>query len=366
MGAEKKVPTGAVDLLNELESQGVSPDAHAVELMRAMKRRDRLPAPADAQTQAQAIFEVAVTQYNDAHEWEEAAWAKVREAQDRIDDDEDVPQLPPIQAEALRGRYANILLMFARANELFPSGIFQFNMSRCWQRIAALDHSTHRIADFRTAVAFMESGRRQVGEKERKSVDEELAKLHFQLGLEYYNKDDWGQARAEFNAAWTLTHRPAIRYNQAKCAERLNDWDAAIFFYTEYLRSAESPKDADAVRASLLRLRRTRDPFMETFPDETAGADPKRLFEAGQSKLAAGDAAGAAELIREAHRRAPDRPKLLFNLAVALSEAGQVVEARYWLELFLKLVAQDPDLDPDGAGTELLKSLESRSSQPKK
>jgi tetratricopeptide (TPR) repeat protein len=88
-------------------------------------------------------------------------------------------------------------------------------------------------------------------------VDEELARRHFQAGLQQYSHKRYTEAVKEFEAARKLKPLPAFDYNIGRCYEFSEQWKEAVEAYERYL--AASPKASDAVelreRIKVLRER---------------------------------------------------------------------------------------------------------------
>jgi hypothetical protein len=80
------------------------------------------------------------------------------------------------------------------------------------------------------------------------------AKARFRRGAELYRQQRWGEAMAEFEAAYRLKPHGAIHFNVARCRERLEDWPGALRSYHDYLREVPDATDRAAVRASMARL----------------------------------------------------------------------------------------------------------------
>jgi hypothetical protein len=80
------------------------------------------------------------------------------------------------------------------------------------------------------------------------------AKARFRRGAELYRQQRWGDAVAEFEAAYRLKPHGAIHFNVARCRERLEDWPGALRSYHDYLREVPGAPDRAAVRASMARL----------------------------------------------------------------------------------------------------------------
>jgi hypothetical protein len=80
------------------------------------------------------------------------------------------------------------------------------------------------------------------------------AKARFRRGADLYRQQRWGEAMAEFEAAYRLRPHGAIHFNVARCRERLGDWPGALRSYHDYLREVPGATDRAAVRASMARL----------------------------------------------------------------------------------------------------------------
>ena len=89
--------------------------------------------------------------------------------------------------------------------------------------------------------------------------DTEVARRHFERGIELYDQEKYDEAIAEFQAANVARPRPAFDYNIARCYDRLGDWSHALDYYRRYLAAAGTLPDADEVRGRVQELEeRTR------------------------------------------------------------------------------------------------------------
>jgi tetratricopeptide (TPR) repeat protein len=99
--------------------------------------------------------------------------------------------------------------------------------------------------------------------------DTEIARRHFQRGLESYEALDYERALAEFRRAQRARPLPELDFNIARCLDRLERWEDAIAAYKRYVLRA--PNRADAAEA-FERVRTLRARLSERAPD--AGRAP--------------------------------------------------------------------------------------------
>lgn len=113
-----------------------------------------------------------------------------------------------------------------------------------------------------------------------------VAQHHYQNGVGFFQAGNYPAARAEFEAAYQLTHFPDFLFNLAQVAQKQGRTEDAERYLTEYLNT--NPRDADEVRAQLEQLRSQRG------ASSAAPASAGRLPPTPAIGLAAG---GAAALI---------------------------------------------------------------------
>jgi len=101
--------------------------------------------------------------------------------------------------------------------------------------------------------------------------DQDLAKQFFVLGDKLYRRGDYEGALANFQKAYKYSQKPELVFNIARCNELLGNLEAAIQFYTEYLKS--DPPNAEILKARVenLRLRAAKGtPVKEPGPSSQA------------------------------------------------------------------------------------------------
>src|SRR5262245_29954105 len=74
-------------------------------------------------------------------------------------------------------------------------------------------------------------------------TDDENARIHFESGAAYLKQSDNENALREFQAAYSLSKRPALLLNIANVYERMGKPKEAVDSLTKYLE--EDPKTAD-------------------------------------------------------------------------------------------------------------------------
>ena len=88
--------------------------------------------------------------------------------------------------------------------------------------------------------------------------DTTVARRHFERGAKAYERGDYEVALRAFEAALAIKPSPALRFNIARCADRLGDWQRAAAEYERYLPSAR-PEEQDSLRARVAVLRARTD-----------------------------------------------------------------------------------------------------------
>lgn len=83
--------------------------------------------------------------------------------------------------------------------------------------------------------------------------DVELAKRHFKLGEELYNRSDFKNALPEFVKAYELSNKPALLYNIARCHEFMGNLDQAVKTYEAYL--ATGPDNVAVIERRVANLK---------------------------------------------------------------------------------------------------------------
>ncbi|HEY7955123.1 MAG TPA: tetratricopeptide repeat protein [Polyangia bacterium] len=94
----------------------------------------------------------------------------------------------------------------------------------------------------------------------QENSDRELAKSRFETGQRLYQRAQYADALAEFEAARKVMNAPAFDYNIGMCLEALGRAHEAADAFQRYL--AEKPDDPDAatLRSKIARLRATSPP----------------------------------------------------------------------------------------------------------
>jgi hypothetical protein len=78
------------------------------------------------------------------------------------------------------------------------------------------------------------------------------AQQHYQSGVSFFESGNYAAARAEFEAAYQLTHLPDLLYNLAQVAQKQDRSADEERYLREYLTT--NPKDATEVRNRLSQL----------------------------------------------------------------------------------------------------------------
>lgn len=120
--------------------------------------------------------------------------------------------------------------------------------------------------------------------------EEAAAQQHYQSGAAFFQGGNYAAARAEFEAAYQLTHLPDFLYNLAKVAEKQGRTEDEERYLKEYV--ATNPADAAEVRARLEQIQKDKPVTVSRIPPTPALA----LVGAGVGALIIGIACGGASL----------------------------------------------------------------------
>jgi tetratricopeptide (TPR) repeat protein len=85
--------------------------------------------------------------------------------------------------------------------------------------------------------------------------DTELARRHFEAGLELYGATRYHEALLEFEMARALKPSPALDYNIGRCQERLEEWERAVEAYDRFVTATPQAAEALLLRPRLAVLR---------------------------------------------------------------------------------------------------------------
>jgi tetratricopeptide (TPR) repeat protein len=88
--------------------------------------------------------------------------------------------------------------------------------------------------------------------------EREIARLHFLLGTEHYDRGEYAKALAEFEAARKAQALPELDFNMGRCLEKLGRKADAIAAYERFLSAKQDQEVAERVR--VLRAEVPRDP----------------------------------------------------------------------------------------------------------
>src|SRR5690242_10205557 len=72
--------------------------------------------------------------------------------------------------------------------------------------------------------------------------DDERARVHFQAGSSHFDTGNYEAALQEFEAAYALSHRPALLYNIYLSHERLGNLEEAAGALRSYLEGGDVPE----------------------------------------------------------------------------------------------------------------------------
>lgn len=86
-----------------------------------------------------------------------------------------------------------------------------------------------------------------------KQADQELARQHYQLGKQMYQRENFGGALEQFKLAHRHSGKTALLYNMASCHESMGQLKQALGLLKRY--AATRPANADAVQARIKIVR---------------------------------------------------------------------------------------------------------------
>jgi hypothetical protein len=87
----------------------------------------------------------------------------------------------------------------------------------------------------------------------------QVARAHTERGRQLFQRGDFRAASAEFEAAYTAAHQPALLYNLGQCFRNLDEHDRAITAFRRYLDEAElAVEDQAEVLATIAELERAK------------------------------------------------------------------------------------------------------------
>lgn len=111
--------------------------------------------------------------------------------------------------------------------------------------------------------------------------DEELAKSHFKLGMDLYNRSDYAGALVQFEKAYVYSNKPELKFNMARCHESLGNYKLALDAYEEYLRS--NPPDQNEIKVRIANVRRL---YEQKQSEENALREKAEKADAAQAEAA--------------------------------------------------------------------------------
>jgi len=133
--------------------------------------------------------------------------------------------------------------------------------------------------------------------------DRETARGHFDRGTLAFERGDYGEAAAEFRAAYALTEHPDLLYNIYTAQERNGQLEEAAEALEGYLRDGSPEDDRRAaleLRLERLRLRIEQARLQQAQADaeaERERAAAAQQLEAARAERAAAEAAAARERV---------------------------------------------------------------------
>lgn len=100
---------------------------------------------------------------------------------------------------------------------------------------------------------------------------DEQARLHFQVGAEYFESGEYRDAIREFQRAYELSGRERMHYNLSGCYERLGEFEQAAEHLAAYLDRVDDVANRDALTRRLENLRER----VEEHAQREAPAEPE-------------------------------------------------------------------------------------------
>lgn len=112
------------------------------------------------------------------------------------------------------------------------------------------------------------------------AASDRMARAHFESGLAYYSRGDYGEAIRAFQEAYDISRRPQLLHNLYLSHERLGQFDEAIGFLRRFLAEAENIPTRATLEARLANLEARRaeappDGEPPPNPDPAPGPEPE-------------------------------------------------------------------------------------------
>jgi hypothetical protein len=101
-------------------------------------------------------------------------------------------------------------------------------------------------------------------------TDDENARIHFESGAAYLKQSDNENALREFQAAYSLSKRPALLLNVANVYERMGKPKEAVDALTKYLEEDPKAPDRTTVETRIANLKKRVDATPSPPPAESA------------------------------------------------------------------------------------------------
>jgi tetratricopeptide (TPR) repeat protein len=107
--------------------------------------------------------------------------------------------------------------------------------------------------------------------------DREIARLHFLLGTEHYDRGEYEKALVEFEAARRAQALPELDFNMARCLEKLGRKADAIAAYERFLLQKRDQEVSERLQGLRDELARKSAPSTSVQPSSPAPTTRRRL-----------------------------------------------------------------------------------------
>jgi tetratricopeptide (TPR) repeat protein len=104
--------------------------------------------------------------------------------------------------------------------------------------------------------------------------DQQLARVHYQTALHYYDQSRYSDALKEFEEAYRLSKRVGFLYNIGICDEKLGRDDDALAAFQGYLGSVADESERAEVQSRIDALKAKRAPRTLSPPTTAPTANP--------------------------------------------------------------------------------------------
>jgi tetratricopeptide (TPR) repeat protein len=147
------------------------------------------------------------------------------------------------------------------------------------------------------------------------------AESHFKLGQAFYNTKQWDKAIGEYQAAWDLSHEPALQFSIGLAFHKKGDLAQALVHYRKYIELDPDGVAGDEARGYIAELT----PKVEAEEAARRDAEAKQQREADAAAKAErerADAAAAQAAARERSTSTRQRARTLKWTGIGIAIAG--------------------------------------------